>query len=296
MIVSICICTHNRLDDIRECVSALEGQIDAAVAEILVIDSACDDPTRAALSEFMKGVSSGRLIRLEEPGLSLARNAAIAASSADWVAFLDDDTVPFPDYISNLVHAIGKAAPQIGFFGGRLVPRWPTGSNPVGIRWSRMLSLVDDPTERDTELGHIYGANIIYRREALGGIEGPFDPSLGRVGASLKSGEEMLLHSQLRDKGYVCRYFGNVAAEHKVAPSRLTLRWLRQRAFWEGITLVALCEKLAKPYPRGANPWWQLLKMATLSPKALFYDPDRDAYIRIWQSLGVLRARIFGTA
>jgi glycosyltransferase involved in cell wall biosynthesis len=296
MIVSICICTHNRLDDIRECVSALNGQIDVALAEILVVDSASDAFTSAALFELMEGVLAGRLLRLEEPGLSLARNAAIAASSGDWIAFLDDDAVPFPDYFHNLVLAIGSATPRIAFFGGRLVPRWPKGSKPVGDRWSRMLSLVDDPTERDTELGLIYGANIVYRREALAGIEGPFDPSLGRVGTSLKSGEEMRLHSELSDKGYACRYFGNVAAEHKVAPSRLTLRWLRQRAFWEGITLVALCEKLAKPYPRGANPWWQILKIATLSPKALFHDPDRDAYILIWQSLGVLRARILGTA
>ena len=35
-----------------------------------------------------------KLIRVVEPGVSLARNRGVELASADWVVFLDDDVVP----------------------------------------------------------------------------------------------------------------------------------------------------------------------------------------------------------
>lgn len=294
MIVSICICTHNRLDDVRECLRALNPQMDPGAAEILVVDSASDPDTQAALADLVAGVAGARLLRLDEPGLSRARNAAVAAATGRWVAFLDDDTVPFADYLASLLAAIRGLPDQVAFFGGRLKPRWPDGVAPVGSRWSRMLSLRDDEGERDTELGLIYGANIVYRKDVLDRLEKPFDPELGRIGKVLLGGEEMKLHFQFSDMGYAPKFFGSIGVEHKVMPERLTMDWVRRRAFWEGITLVALFRKLGKPYPRGANPYWQALKILALTPKALFMDADKDAYIRIWSSIGVLRARLLG--
>ncbi len=294
MIVSICICTHNRLDDVRECLHALNSQMDPAVVEILVVDSASEPATQAALAELVAGIAGARLLRLDEPGLSLARNAAVSSATGQWVAFLDDDTVPFPDYVVALLSVIRRVPEQVAFFGGRLKPRWPEGVTPVGTRWSRMLSLMDDDTERDTELGLIYGANIVYRKDVLDRLDKPFDPGLGRIGKVLLGGEEMKLHFQFCDMGYAPKFFGSVGVEHKVMTERLTQDWVRRRAFWEGITLVALFKKLGKPYPRGAKVYWQALKILALAPKAFFRDPDKDAYIRVWSSIGVLRARLIG--
>jgi glucosyl-dolichyl phosphate glucuronosyltransferase len=293
MVVSICICTHNRSDDVAECLASLAPQVDVERGEIIVIDSASDPRAAGELAEIAAR-HSARLVRLEEPGLSIARNAAVSAARGDWVAFLDDDAVPFPDYFAALLSAIERVPERVVFFGGRLKPRWPKGTAPAGERWSRMLSLIDDPTERETELGLIYGANIVYRRNILLKFNAPFDPSLGRTGRNLMSGEEMKLHFALKDMKFRAYYFGTMGAEHKIAPGRMTRSWVRQRAFWEGITLVALTNKMNLPASRGAKTIFQIVKAVALVPSLLFNDANSDNYIRFWTSVGVIRARLLG--
>ena len=294
MLVSVCICTHNRLADVQEGLGALVPQLDPAVAEILLVDSASRREVHDTLLSVTSGIACVRLIRLERPGLSVARNAAVAAARGRWIAFLDDDAVPFPDYFAALCTTIARLEPDVAVFGGRLKPRWPAGARGVGARWSQLLSLIDDTAERETELGMIYGANIVYRRDVLARLTEPFDRNLGRIGRCLLSGEELGLHLQLSEWGYRALFVGSVGAEHKVPAERLRLRWLRERAFWQGITLVAVLRGKDGPLPRGARVSWQLLKIVALAPRLLVSDRDRDAYIRIWQSLGVLRARLAG--
>lgn len=295
-LLSICICTHNRADDARECLAALVGQVDFDIAEIIVIDSASAPEEQAKLETLRVFYPQLIFIRLEQPGLSIARNAGVAATKGQWVAFLDDDAVPFPDYFSQAVNTLRKMDEKVGLWGGRLKPRWPSATPPaIGLRWQGMLSLIDDDTpEREAEAGLIYGANVFYRADILSRFDPPFDPSLGRIGKCLLSGEETHLHSAIKEMDYLIRFYGKVGAEHKIAPQRLTHAWLKQRAYWDGITLVAVYKARKRPYPQSANPWRQALKIAVLLPKALIHDADKEAYARIWISLGVIRARLLG--
>ena len=292
MLVSICMCTHNRFKDAEESLNVLRSQVDPDLCEIVVVDSASNADCKAMLERLVQSLPNARLVRLEQPGIAKARNAAVAAAQGDWVVFVDDDVVPFPDYFESLLSALRRVPDDVAAIGGRLKPRWPEGSLRVGLRWSRLLSLMDDESERDTEPGLIYSGNIAYRKTALDRLEEPFDPTLGRVGNVLLGGEEVRLHFALCEMGYAVKFFGTIGAEHKIPPSRLTVQWLRSRAFWEGITLVVLVQKMRKPYPRGAKVYWQMLKILALTPRALVRDPDKDAYIRIWQSIGVIRARL----
>src|SRR5437667_11856284 len=74
--------------------SAVESAFRAGTnVEVIVVDDASVDETALVCREF-KGIKYLRLSRNE--GVAGARNAGIRASSADYIAFLDDDDLRLP--------------------------------------------------------------------------------------------------------------------------------------------------------------------------------------------------------
>lgn len=294
--ISICICTHNRASDVEDCLSALMSQWNDQCIEVIIVDSASRPEHAERLVTLTHKWPKLVYIRSEIAGLSVARNIGIQAAKGEWIAFLDDDAVPFPDYIDRAIESVTSMEPDVAFFGGRLKPRWPTAEPPrIGKMWMNFLSLIDDPTPiRLTESGMIFGANLFYRRRVLTNRVTAFDPSLGRVGNCLLSGEEINLHSSLLKEGYQCRYVGTVAAEHKVSEQRLTLEWIKQRAYWDGITLIAIAKLSGEPPARATSLSRQLAKVALLWPLMIFGDTTGERTANFYRSLGVIRARTFG--
>jgi glycosyltransferase involved in cell wall biosynthesis len=96
--------------------------------EIIVVDDASTDDT----PEVCKQLSGIRYIRLSHnQGLAAARNAGVLASSAEFVAFLDDDDLRLPHSINLQVRAL-RAAPEAALVYGRVLVgdshrRLPTG-------------------------------------------------------------------------------------------------------------------------------------------------------------------------
>ncbi|MEL7214831.1 MAG: glycosyltransferase family A protein, partial [Pseudomonadota bacterium] len=49
-------------------------------------------------------------VQADEPNVAAARNLGIAAASGDILAFIDDDAVPEPGWLSQLVSALNRGA------------------------------------------------------------------------------------------------------------------------------------------------------------------------------------------
>src|SRR5258707_13105259 len=122
-LVSIVICSHNRSADVSECLEALMPQI-CAEAEVILVDSASDPKNEAEMAKLAILYPAVNLTRVDEPGLSLARNRGVHLAAGDWVVFLDDDAVPFPDWLRKLFAAVAAAAPTQAVIGGGLYQRW----------------------------------------------------------------------------------------------------------------------------------------------------------------------------
>ena len=82
------------------CEKTVEKSIRSALSqtmpdfELIVADDASDDGTPAILSRLQKEDARIRVITLpENKGVANARNCAVAAAQADWVAFLDSDDI-----------------------------------------------------------------------------------------------------------------------------------------------------------------------------------------------------------
>ncbi|MGX5734876.1 glycosyltransferase [Bosea thiooxidans] len=112
--VSVIIPHYNDLKNLRNCLSALEGQsYDADLTEIIIVDnnSACP---RSEIEDAIGGRAS--LIIETRQGAGPARNAGVAASTGEILAFIDSDCTPSPDWIGNGV----KGLEASDFAGGRV--------------------------------------------------------------------------------------------------------------------------------------------------------------------------------
>jgi rhamnopyranosyl-N-acetylglucosaminyl-diphospho-decaprenol beta-1,3/1,4-galactofuranosyltransferase len=103
--------THNRKEMLRECLAALAAQ-ERPPDRILVVDNASSDGTRAMLESEYQRVD---VLALEEneggaggfhEGMKRAH-----ADGAEWMWLMDDDTIPTPEALSELLAAPARLRP-----------------------------------------------------------------------------------------------------------------------------------------------------------------------------------------
>jgi glucosyl-dolichyl phosphate glucuronosyltransferase len=290
--LSIVICTHNRADDVGDCLAALVSQLDKSSAEVKVIDSASREDQRRALERLVAGLPSVELGRIDEPGVSLARNKGISETKGEWVAFLDDDAIPSADWLKNAHRLMSLVPEKCAIIAGAVLPEFPKGaSRPLGKRWSQMLSVVKRSGEGDcTASCSMVAANVLFRRSAL--VEGGgFSTALGRHGTTLLSGGEKLLQEQLIERGWSAWYSDRLKVSHKISAERLTQKWILRRAYWDGLSDQRINTLNARK-PNLLEVGKVLAKTLALSLLYFADTPLNELRIRFWYNVGWLRERV----
>ena len=125
-LVSVVICTHERSDDLGRCLAAVAAQVHARGWELLVVDSA----SSAAHAQALRGHCArhgATCDRLDESGLSRARNRGARLARGRWIAYLDDDALARPDWAARLADTLEALPARVALLGGRIDPRWPPG-------------------------------------------------------------------------------------------------------------------------------------------------------------------------
>ncbi len=113
--ISVVIPTRNRSTFLQETLAGLAcGQ--QTDFEVLVMDQSDDDATERVVAGFDERVIYHRMPRR---GANPARNLGAALARADLVAFVDDDCVPRPDWLSRIVEAF-RTQPELEFIFGQL--------------------------------------------------------------------------------------------------------------------------------------------------------------------------------
>jgi hypothetical protein len=236
---SVIICTYNRSAYVLKCLAALWPQAAALGAECLVVDNNSTDETAGALADWWAGAGQPDAVRLlteTAQGLSRARNAGLAAARSPVVVFLDDDAVPAEGWLAACLAAFAEA-PTLSACGGPIRPIFeapkPDWLLPAHHGLYSILDLggadIDFPAE-----AYPYGANMAFNQTVTGQIR--FDPTLGRTGTSLLSGEEALVFQAITRNGGRVRYVAAMAVDHHIPAARLVPEWLRQRYYYGGIS------------------------------------------------------------
>ncbi|HEX2681767.1 MAG TPA: glycosyltransferase [Candidatus Dormibacteraeota bacterium] len=205
---TVVIPTRNRGSMIVPClrsVLALEG-VDV---NVLVVDQSEDDSTSEAVSEVAAGDARVELIRSRTVGLSASRNLAAAHSSADVLAYTDDDCELDPAWLVAILNEFED--PRVGAVFGRVVPPGFKSRNGLEVAFKPSDDrVVYRSAVPPWHVGH--GANMAVRRKAL--IEvGGFDESLG-AGAAFPAAEDLDAAYRLVAARWWLVYSGAARAYH----------------------------------------------------------------------------------
>ena len=187
----VTIVTFNSERYIRRCLEGVLEQ-EGVTTEIVVVDNASSDGTRAILRRFKGRIRT--IYNDRNLGFAEAQNQAIRTSSADWVLTLNPDVLLLPHFIGTLWNA-GQADPSAGSVCGKLLAIGP-GFHPLdeprldstGIFFTPAMRHFDrgwhEPDSHDFDsMEYVFGASAaaaLYRREMIDdvAVEGNFfDPA-----------------------------------------------------------------------------------------------------------------------
>ena len=127
-LVSAIIVTWNSATHLRRCLEALRAQTYAPI-EIIHVDNASSDESVSLIS------GARQIINDENRGFAAAVNQGIAVARGEYVLLLNPDAFLEPDYVANIVRALG---PSFGMATGKLLRADdPNVIDTMGIRMTR---------------------------------------------------------------------------------------------------------------------------------------------------------------
>ena len=240
---TVVICTRDRPAELERCLRAVR-QIEYPSFEVLVVDNA---PSKAPAREAAERWAARYVV---EPvkGLSRARNRGALESRGDILAYIDDDAVPEPQWLSSL--ALAFEDPHVMAATGRVIPFEPSQTNG-GVsrpdarqgRARRVVDLSDPYWFEIANFGGIgIGANMAFRRSAFAIWPG-FDVRLGR-GAQIDGGEENYAFFLLVQLGLRILYIPDAVVRHSVSgtSAEITSKHLQSLATISAYVLFLLVE------------------------------------------------------
>lgn len=267
--ITVVVCTRDRPADLRRCLTSLQRQRYPEL-RILVVDNApTDDGTERVVDSFAEAAVSVQRIVERRPGLSRARNAAVAAAPGEILAWLDDDEVADPYWLAEVARALAEhpdadvvsgvivpaeleTEPQLWFeeFGGHSKGRGFTPdvfSPATAYRQSPLYPLPAFGT----------GANMVFRPGVIEGF-GRFDPALGAGTPAMGSEDTHAFMKVLYGGGKVA-YQPTALVRHY---HRRDLAGLHRQLVGYGVGLTAAYTSLVLHNPRILLPLLRLLPTA----------------------------------
>lgn len=189
--LTVAVCTKDRPEALLRLGEALGRQRASRPWEVLIVDDGLLG--RDVLAELEARLPEGVGLRhrkkteTDPAGLYGSRVAAVVESRGDVVVFLDDDAVPFSDYLETVARAFA-AEPELAGVGGvdvRDLPEFASGAASAYARFFLLrgkgpgdLSVTGFNHSQMTWRSQLarfparflHGCNMAFRREALAGL------------------------------------------------------------------------------------------------------------------------------
>ena len=217
--ISVVISTYNRCEMLGVALERVLAQRSEGVSyEVVVVDNNSTDSTKQVVESLIKaGHPNLRYVFEPRQGVSYGRNTGIACSSAEIIAFTDDDVRVGQDWIRSMKRAFDEH-PEVDFVGGPILPEWKSEPPEWLTRehwWPlALLDFGDKPfyVNIDTPIC-LPTANISFRRRAFDSI-GLFSPEF-----SGREDHELLVRLWRTDRQGI--YIPDIVVTAEVQPERL---------------------------------------------------------------------------
>lgn len=239
--ITVCVCTLQRPDLLRRLLEDLVRQqtADAFTFSIAVADN---DPEGSArpIVDSVAAASSVPMDYLVEPrrSISHARNRSLEPARGEYVAFIDDDEFPPPDWLATMLRALRQQAVS-GVF-GPVRPAYDPAA-PDWVKKAGFYERPEHPTGYRMPWQECRTGNVLIERRILNGLDPVFRAEFGG-GAS-----DMDLFRRLMEAGHVFSWCQEGALHEVVPLGRCRRGFLIRRALLRGAL------SLRHPKGRGLN-------------------------------------------
>ena len=210
--VSIVICTYNRRDHLERCLDYLQYQSNPAF-EVIVVNGPSDDGTDALLEQYEGRI---KVVSNSLRNLSVSRNLGIDAASGDIVAFIDDDAIPFDDWVHMILAEYSSRPLTFVGLGG---PAFYAGTfwfqaedNGIDKDCQVKVNIASEEIGKNGWKRYNTGTNATFRRDVLVEVDG-FDEQYDYFL------DESELCYRIQEQGYRIGYSPEVFVRHEFAQS-----------------------------------------------------------------------------
>jgi hypothetical protein len=269
--------THLLPPLLRRC--AAQTGLDGLTTEIVVVDNNPNCAAAETVAMLARAIPALRYVSQTRRGISHARNAGVQAARGRLIAFVDDDEMPRPDWLGQLVAAQRAYVADVVF--GPVLPVFvepperfrqqfeavftQTSHQPTGAPMARgkLLWFLD----RKPACHRVMATNnTLIVRETCLTRDPPFNPSLGLTG-----GEDTLFFTQLDLDGRTLIWCKEAVVEETIPPDRMRGRYVLRYWFRSG-QITSLTCVMTTPCCVGS-----LLRfMAAGAVQAVLYGSDTE--------------------
>ena len=234
-LLSIIICTYNRSRLLKKCLESLLPQLNEEI-EIIVIDNNSSDDTNEIVRAYDFKHPNIRYVFEPNTGLSHARNRGIKESNADWILYIDDDAIAFPDLVERALYLVKRGdfdcvgGMYYGYYEG-IKPKWI----PEGFGTKNLYNTFLSECPYTIPSGGI----AIYRKSMLECLNG-FSSYYGMCGKIKDLGEESELQYRAYKLNYKMWFDPDLKIHHLVKPEYTTLSWFIKHAYLQGKTSIRI--------------------------------------------------------
>lgn len=248
MLVTVCVITCQRPTELQRLMAGLNAltfhACEPPTLEVVIVENDTSGTAQAICDEW-RSRFRWPLRYYAEPrrGISYARNTAIAKVSpqAEFIACIDDDEIPEPDWLDQLLHT--QKTHQADIVSGHVVPYFDYPA-PQWVINGRFFERDRYPT------GHVMNTaatnNVLIRADLLRQLNPVFDSRFALTGS-----EDSHLFRRLHRAGYKIVRSDEAIVHESVPASRATLPWLLRRSYRVGNSYT-LCELALNPSPKTA--------------------------------------------
>jgi len=229
--IDILMCTFRR-PEVTQALTALTQQISPDGVELAII-VADNDATESA-RELVASVSKTSpipitYIHAPKHNISVARNACLDSTNADWIVFVDDDEIAPNDWIVSLWEYANQSSVNAVFGPANAI--YPDGA-PSWVVQLDLHSNLAAPKRGIVETGYTSNAMLSWKGQIW--ADQRFELARGRSG-----GEDTEFFFRLGRLGATFGFAEKAAVVEHVPHDRLSMTWLRRRRFRMGQSYVS---------------------------------------------------------
>lgn len=231
-LIAVCVCTYKRPALLTRLLENLERQRTDGLFSmaVTIVDNDVQESARAAVRLASSGSKIPIAYHIEpERSISLARNRSLESSEGGFIAMIDDDEFPDPDWLVNHYRTLigstasGVLGPVRSSFDVP-PPRWLVKSGLLARKEFKTGDTI--PDARFTRTG-----NVLFRRSLFADPANRFDPAFGRTG-----GGDAAFFKRMIGKGHVFIWCNEAIVHETVLPERQVRSYYLRRAFTRGMT------------------------------------------------------------